>query len=60
MNKWKNIVEIALSEITDIDDLNDIAEMVIAKLSDWKYAYEGQAKKELEELTHLKSWLING
>lgn len=64
MNKWKNIVEIALSEITDTDDLGDIAEMVIAKLRDWKCAeesyYKELAEKELEELTRLKSWLING
>ena len=57
MNKWKSIVEIALSEITDIEDLGDIAEIVIGKLRQWTYAervYKDRAVKELEELA---DWL---
>lgn len=57
MNKWKIIVEIALSEITSIEDLGNIAEMVIGKLREWTYAekfYKEQAVKKLEEIA---DWL---
>lgn len=64
MNKWKDIVEIALSEITDIEDLGDIAEIVISKLREWTYAervYKEHAVKELEELADwLQDYAVRG
>ena len=64
MDKWKSIVEIALSEITDIDDLGDIAEIVISKLRNWTYAdriYKERAVQELEELAEwLQDYAVGG
>ena len=64
MDKWKSVVEIALSEITSIEDLGDIAEIVIGKLRNWTYAeriYKERAVKELEELADwLQDYAVGG